>query len=77
MQSFTYEALPGRVVFGANALDLLPREIEKLGLKRALVLSTPQQRTLAEGIAALLGAHSAGIFPHAVMHVPVEVARSA
>jgi hypothetical protein len=36
MRSFTYTQLPGRVMFGIGALDLLPREIELLGAYRAL-----------------------------------------
>jgi alcohol dehydrogenase class IV len=77
MKSFIFEASPGRVVFGAGALDHLPREIEHLGARRALVLSTPQQAELASELSARLGERSAGIYPHAVMHVPVEVARKA
>lgn len=77
MKSFIFEASPGRVVFGTGALDQLPREIERLGARRALVLSTAQQQSLAEKVASLLGERSAGIFPEAVMHVPVEVARRA
>jgi len=74
MESFTYDTLPGRVVFGLRAIEHLPREIERLGARRALVLSTPQQQTLAIDISERLGRYSAGIYPHAVMHVPVEVA---
>ncbi len=74
MNAFVFESLPGRVVVGPHGLDLLPREIEQLGAKRALVLS---KRALAEDIAGLLGERSAGIFPLAVMHVPVEVAQRA
>jgi maleylacetate reductase len=77
MNGFVYESLPGRVVFGLGALDQLLSEVERLGARRALVLSTPQQRPLAESVAARLGERSAGIFPEAVMHVPVEVARRA
>lgn len=77
MNSFVFESLPGRVVFGSGALDQLPGEVERLGARRALVLSTPQQQALAENVAARLGERSAGIFPEAVMHVPVEVARRA
>ena len=44
MKAFAYNALPGRVVFGTGALQHLQREIERIGAKRALVLSTPQQR---------------------------------
>jgi alcohol dehydrogenase class IV len=77
MRSFTFEAQPGRVVFGANAIEHLPREIEQLGALRALVLSTPQQQALATEVSERLGQRSAGIYPHAVMHVPIEVARQA
>ena len=44
MDAFVFESLPGRVVFGSGALDQLPQEIERLGARRALVLSTPEQR---------------------------------
>jgi maleylacetate reductase len=77
MRSFTYTQLPGRVVFGVGALDQLPREIELLGATRALVLSTPEQEAQAEDVAKRLGARRAGMFPRAVMHVPIEVARAA
>lgn len=77
MRSFTYTQLPGRVVFGVGALDQLPREIELLGATRALVLSTPEQEAQAEDVAKRLGARCAGMFPRAVMHVPIEVARAA
>jgi len=77
MHSFTYNQLPGRVVFGVGALEKLPREIERLGAKRALVLSTPGQRGQAEDIARRLGDRAAGIFARAVMHVPIETAREA
>ena len=77
VRTFVYTQLPGRVVFGAGALDELPREIERLGARRALVLSTPEQRAQAEDVARRLGARCAGVFPRAVMHVPIEVAREA
>jgi len=77
MRSFVYNGQPGRVVFGAGALAKLGAEIEAMGAKRALVLSTPEQRASAERIAALLGARAAGIFDRAVMHVPIETAREA
>jgi maleylacetate reductase len=77
MRSFSYDQLPGRVVFGAGALDQLPREIELLGTRRALVLSTPEQEPQAQEIAGRLGERCAGIFPRATMHVPIETAREA
>jgi maleylacetate reductase len=76
-ESFTYAANPARVVFGAGARARLPQELDRLNVRRALVLCTPEQRAGAQDIAALLGDRCAGIFDRAVMHVPVEVARSA
>ena len=66
-----------RVVFGAGSLAQLPAEIERLGAKRALVLSTPEQQSSGEQVAAMLGARAAGVFARAVMHVPIETARAA
>ena len=77
MKSFTYNGLPARVVFGAGSLRYLSREIEALGAKKALILSTPEQRASAEMIADLLGPRAAGVFDRAVMHVPIETAREA
>ncbi|HEY2562034.1 MAG TPA: maleylacetate reductase [Caldimonas sp.] len=77
MREFVFETRLPRVVFGAGALRHLPRELASLGVERALVLSTPGQRALAERAAALLGARCAGVFAEAAMHVPVEVARAA
>jgi len=77
MHPFTYTAQPSRVVFGAGALQQLAAEIERLGARRALVLSTPEQAALAERVAVLLGERAAGVFAQAVMHVPIETARAA
>lgn len=77
MQRFVYDPLPGRVVFGSGALDRLAEEVARLGVRRALVLCTPEQRATAENVAQLLGERAAGIYDRAVMHVPIEVAAAA
>ena len=77
MRDFVYTSHPQRVVFGAGSLRHLSREIDALGAKRALVLSTPEQRAQAERVADMLGPHAAGVFDRAVMHVPIETAREA
>ncbi|HSW19847.1 MAG TPA: maleylacetate reductase [Ramlibacter sp.] len=77
MQDFVYIGRRARVVFGAGALAHLPREIEALGARRALVLCTPQRRADGEQVAALLGERCAGVFDQAAMHVPIESARLA
>ena len=77
MKPFHYTALPSRVVFGAGSVAQLPAEVEKLGARRALVLSTPGRAASVKAVAASLGTRCAGIYDKATMHVPVEVAEDA
>jgi len=77
MNSFTYTALPMRVVFGAGSISQLPAEMDKLGVKRALLLSTPGRGESVRKVAAMLGTRVAGLYDKAVMHVPVETAKDA
>lgn len=77
MRNFIYDLLPSRVVFGAGTIDRLADEVKALGAKRALVLSTPGRRKLADEASRRLGVATAGIYAEAVMHVPVETARAA
>ena len=77
MKDFVYNGQASRVVFGPGSLAHLEREIELLGAHRALVLSTPEQQQQAQAVADRLGRRAAGIFPRAVMHVPIETAREA
>lgn len=77
MKSFVYQGNPSRVVFGTDALEQLADEIERLGAKRALILTTPEQQPLGQQVAELIGDRSAGVYPHAVMHVPMEIAQAA
>ncbi|MGH8691786.1 MAG: maleylacetate reductase [Burkholderiales bacterium] len=77
MRSFVYTGLPARVVFGAGAVRKLPQEVERLGARRALVLSTPEQKDSAREVARALAARCAGIYDKAAMHVPVEIAEDA
>ncbi len=77
MLSFTYDALPSRVVFGTGAVGKIAEEVDRLGAKKVLVLATAQQWGLAAEVAALLGGRVAGLFDRAVMHVPIEIAEAA
>ncbi len=45
---FTCEMLTSRVVFGAGSLDQLPDELDRLGLSRVVILSTPEQQDQAQ-----------------------------
>lgn len=77
MKEFIYIGRPARVLFGAGTLRQLPAELDRLRVRKALVLSTAEQRESAEQVAALLGERAAGVFDRAVMHVPIETARQA
>jgi maleylacetate reductase len=77
VREFLYAAQAARIVFGAGSLQHLPREIELLGARRALVLSTPEQAADACRVAERLGERAVGVFANAVMHVPIETAREA
>jgi alcohol dehydrogenase class IV len=74
---FIYQGVPGRVVFGSGTIAKVGDEAARLGISRALVLSTPQQKAEAERVARLLGARAQAIFPHARMHTPVDVTEEA
>jgi alcohol dehydrogenase class IV len=77
LKDFVYTSPATRVIFGAGSLAHLPREIELLGARKALVLCTPEQTAEAERVAAAIGTHAAGVFARAVMHVPIETAQEA
>lgn len=76
-RSFIFSLLASRVVFGAGSLGNLVAEFNQLGVKRGLVICTPEQTSLAHTVADKLGGRCNGVFSGAVMHVPVEVARKA
>lgn len=71
--SFTFDNLPCRVVFGSGTLNAAKAEIERLGGRRALVLTTPQQEEQGKKLGATLGPLYAGVFADATMHTPIEV----
>jgi alcohol dehydrogenase class IV len=78
MRRFAYEALPGRIVFGAGASrERLVDEVQRLGAGRVLLVASEREKTLAEEIAAPLVDRVATIFTDVRPHVPVEVADAA
>jgi maleylacetate reductase len=77
MRAFVHDQPALRVVFGDGRLKDLPDEADRLGLKRLLVLSTPEQEEAGETARRLLGNRAAGLFTQARMHVPIEVAQIA
>lgn len=77
MRDFVYTGHPARVIFSAGSIDRLPQEVERLDLKRVLVLATPRQHALAQGVADRIGERAAGIFASATMHTPVAITEQA
>lgn len=80
MESFEYNANPGRVIFGSGTIKQLPAEINRLNLSRPLLLSTPQQKDQVAQLEPILkdaSIASAGLFSNATMHTPTDVTETA
>lgn len=77
LKNFIYQGTPSKIVFGAGVFTQVADFVSKLGCKRAMVLSTPQQGADAARLATMLGPLSAGVFNNATMHTPVEVTNQA
>ena len=78
MQPFSYDALPGRVVFGpGTARAELADEVSRLGASRLLLITTPRAEPLARELAAPLGGRVAGMFTGVREHVPADAAAAA
>lgn len=74
---FAYSSQQYRVVFGAVSAARLNEEVERLGIRRVLVLTTREQRDQGARLGAHLGSRLAGLFSDACMHTPVEVTEAA
>lgn len=76
-RGFVFTGLPTRVIFGSGTLAHAADEVARLGRRRALVLSTPEQADAAEKLAAALGPLAAGVLATARMHTPLAVTDAA
>ncbi|MFE5910503.1 maleylacetate reductase [Streptomyces wedmorensis] len=78
MTTFTYDALPGRVVFGPGvASTRLAAEVDALGAERILLIAGVSEQSLAKELCAPFADRIAATFSGVRPHVPVEVAESA
>jgi maleylacetate reductase len=76
--AFTYEGLPGRIVFGAgSARERLADEVRDLGAQRVLLIAAEAEAELAAQLSAPLGATVLARFDGVRPHVPVTVAAAA
>jgi maleylacetate reductase len=72
--SFTYDANPGRVVFGVGTSDSLEEEITKLQLNRVFLIASPRHKAIADQLALRLGGFLVGRFTEVTQHVPALLA---
>lgn len=77
-KKFTYESLPGRIIFEpGGSRRRLAEEVDKMGVKRVLLIATARERELVEVLTAPLGKSIVGVFSNVKPHVPVTVAEEA
>lgn len=77
MTSFVSESGASRVVFGNGTFAQLPIELERLGGRRAVLVSTPGRGSLTHRAREMIGNRFAAQFDDAVIHVPDHVAGTA
>lgn len=75
--SFEFSINANHVLFGDGALQQLPEMIAELKCQRALILSTPQQKSQADQLHDLIGSLCVGVFDQATMHTPIDVTEQA
>ena len=77
MRRFAFGGLPSRVVFGAGSVTQLRGELEALGARRVLMLSTPGREAMVASIARPMESLVVGTFNQAAMHTPIEKVNAA
>lgn len=73
MDGFTYDALPGRVIFEVGGADRLAAEIDRLGLERVLFIASARWAEWVEARLTRLGNRGAGHFDGVVSQAPGEL----
>lgn len=77
MRTFTYDALPGRVVFGPGRRAELAAEVDRLGLGHVMLIADNNANSTADDLAALLGTRVVTRWHDVEQHVPTDLAESA
>lgn len=77
MLDFHYQALPGRVVFGAGAARRLADELDRLAAKRVLLVTGGSAEKTARELVEPLGGRVVTVFAGVRPHVPLRVAEAA
>lgn len=74
---FVSTATGALVRFGANASVAVAEELDRLGVRHALFLSTPEQSDTCQAFSDASGPLSVGVYANARMHTPVDVTERA
>ena len=77
LAKFSYVALPIRTIFGAGRAAELGEELERLGVRRAMICTTPRGPERYRALIAGLGPRAAGVFAGAEPHCPEPVVKAA
>ena len=77
MRAFTYDALPGRVVFGAGSRGRLADEVQRLGCSRVFLITDPATKLVAGELAEALGDRFGSLYADVQLHVPLEAVAAA
>jgi alcohol dehydrogenase class IV len=76
--NFTYDALPGRVIFGVgSSRTQLAAEIERMGLSRLLLIASRRDERLLGALTHSFSTRVVGSFHDVRPHVPIETAQAA
>ena len=74
MNSFTYDSLPGRVIFGVGCRSRLAEEVHALGVSRVLLICDAHDPDLIDEFSTYLGNLCVATFAEIVQHVPRDMA---
>ena len=77
IRAFVHDQAPVRLRFGPGTLQHLEAELERLGIRRALLIHGGSQSVAAAGLRELLGARLTGSISEARRHVPAQLAARA
>jgi maleylacetate reductase len=75
--AFTYDAAPGRVVFGVDTLDRVADETAALGAAHVFVVASNSARAAAARVAAALDTSHTRTWTEVAQHVPAALATRA
>jgi maleylacetate reductase len=75
MQSFVYNGLPSRVIFGLGSIKNLKEEIDRVNAKRIFLISSAARAAQVRALAKDLPV--AATFEESVMHTPIDAVEKA